>query len=288
MQAWGSPATLPSASQRRDMVERNAFTDQQIQDYIDARLNERDRGAVTAYLLAHPRVAADVEAVRRQSEALRALGHAILDEPVPKHLRRILREHPARARAELSPLPPAPRQPARHIPGFLAIAAALLFCAGGAVGWFAHGVVGPIPSAKDMVLADVNRAHAFYGARDYPAPFPADRAEEFVRWIGRSFAREVRPPNLDEFGYRYRGGRVLPSAGGNVGLFQFERRDNTELAVFFWTTGAPPRLDLDNLAARLWSMDGISFAVVSDHANRDLNRAASAIFAFYGEALGSD
>jgi anti-sigma factor RsiW len=271
------------------MVERNAFTDQQIQEYIDARLNERDRGAVTAYLLAHPRVAADVEAVRRQSEALLALGHEILDEPVPKHLRRILREHPARARAELSPLPPATRQPAGDIRGFLAIAAALLlFCAGGAVGWFAHGIVPPAPGAKDMVVADINRAYTFYGARDYPAPFPADHAEEFVRWIGRSFAREVRPPNLDEFGYRYRGGRVLPSAGGNVGLFQFERRDDTELAVFFWTKGAPPRLDLNNLAARLWSMDGISFAVVSDHANRDLDTAASAIFAFYGQALGPE
>lgn len=215
MQAWGSPATLPSASQRRDMVERNAFTDQQIQDYIDGRLNERDRGAVAGYLLAHPRVAADVEAVRRQSEALRALGHEILDEPVPEHLRRILREHPARARAEIRLLPPATRQPA--LPGFLAIAVALLlFCAGGTVGWFAHGVVRPAPSAKDMVLPDINRAHAFYGARDYPVPFPSDRAEEFVRWIGRSFAREVRPPNLDEFGYRYRGGRVLPSACGDV------------------------------------------------------------------------
>jgi anti-sigma factor RsiW len=119
-------------------------------------------------------------------------------------------------------------------------------------------------------------------------PFPADRAEDFVRWIGRSFAREVRPPDLGQFGYRYRGGRVLPGAGGNVGIFQFERRDNAGLAVFFWATGAPPRLDLDNLAARLWSTDGISFAVVSDKANRDLDTAAAAISAFYGEALGSD
>ena len=77
------------------MVERNPFTDQQIQDYIDGRLSERDRAAVAAYLLAHPRVAADVEAVRRQSDALRALGHEILDEPVPAHLRRIVHERRA-------------------------------------------------------------------------------------------------------------------------------------------------------------------------------------------------
>jgi anti-sigma factor RsiW len=73
------------------MAERNVLTDQQIQDYLDGRLNERDRAAVAAYLLAHPRVAADVEAVRRQTDALQALGQEILDEPVPEHLRRILR-----------------------------------------------------------------------------------------------------------------------------------------------------------------------------------------------------
>ena len=117
MQALVWPATPPSAAQRRDMLERNAFTDQQIQDYIDGRLNERDRAAVAAYLLAHPRVATDVEAVRRQSDALRALGQEILDAPVPEHLRRIVRERPARPHAEPRPVPPEARQPARQLRG---------------------------------------------------------------------------------------------------------------------------------------------------------------------------
>jgi anti-sigma factor RsiW len=270
------------------MVERNAFADQQIQDYLDGRLSERDRAAVAAYLFAHPRVAAEVEAVRRQSDALQALGQEILDAPVPEHLRRILRQRPTRPRPEPRFGRPATGQPVRWLPDFLAMTAALLlFCAGGALGWFAHGVVRPGPDPKeDAVLADINRAYAFYGSRDYPVPFPAERAEEFVTWIGRSFAREVRPPNLNEFGYRYRGGRVLPSAGGNVGIFQFERQDNAELAVFFWTTGAPPRLDLENLGARLWNIDGISFAVVSEKANRDLDTAADTIFAFYSKSFG--
>jgi anti-sigma factor RsiW len=268
------------------MVERNASTDQQIQDYIDGRLSERDRAAVAAFLLAHPRVAAEVEAVRRQSDALQALGQEILDAPVPEHLRRVLRGGPTRPRAEFRRVPAA-RQPARQLRGVLTIAAAILvFCAGGAAGWYAHGFARPAPSIQDMLIADIHRAYALYGARDYPVPFPANRGEEFVTWIGRSFAREVRPPDLDQFGYSYRGGRVIPSTGANVGLFQFERPDNAEVAVFFWTTAAPPRLDRDNLAARLWSTSGISFAVVSDKANRDLEATAAAIFAFYRKALG--
>jgi anti-sigma factor RsiW len=197
----------------------------------------------------HPRVAADVEAVRRQSDALQALGREILDAPVPGHLRRILRERLAPSRAELQRVP-AVRQPTRQLRGLLTIAAILVFCAGGALEWFAHYAVRPAPSLENMLRAEINRAHAFYGARDYPVAFPAERAEEFVTWIGRSFAREVRPPDLAEFGYSYRGGRVIPRGDANVGLFHFERPDNAELAVFFWTNATPPRLEGDNLAAR--------------------------------------
>jgi anti-sigma factor RsiW len=267
------------------MAERNVFTDQQIQDYIDGRLKERDRAAVAAYLLAHPRVAAEVEAVRRQSDALHALGQEILDAPVPEHLRRIVRERLAPSRAELRRVPAA-RQPARQLRGLLTSAAILVFCAGGAVGWFAHHAVRPGSSLENMLLAEVNRAHAFYGARAYPVAFPAQRAEELVTWISRSFAREVRPSDLAEFGYRYRGGRMIPRGGANVGLFQFARPDNAELAVFFWTNATPPGLERDNLAARLWRLNGISFAVVSDQANRDLDTAAAAIFAFYSKSFG--
>ena len=274
------------------MAERNVFRDEQIQDYIDGRLNERDRAAVAAYLLARPRVAAEVEAIRRQSEALMALGQEILDEPVPEHLRRVLREHPASSRGGLEPeAPRAMHRPIGRLSSFLEAAAAILvLCAGGAIGWFAHGVVHPAPSSEDMFLADMRRAYAFYGARDYPVAFPPDRAEEFVTWIGRSFEREVRPPDLAEFGYSYRGGRLIPSASAEIGLFQYERPEDVRLAVFFWTTAAPLTVvralhDRGNIAAHFWHANGLSFAVISDKANRDLETAAKAIFAFYDKSV---
>jgi anti-sigma factor RsiW len=276
------------------MAERNVFTDEQIQDYIDGRLNERDRAAVAGYLLAHPRVAAEVEAIRRQSEALCALGQEILDEPVPEHLRQLLRERPAPARAEPRPEAGRPiRRRIRRLPSFVEAAAAiLLFCAGGTIGWFAHGIARPAPSLSDMLLADMSRAYAFYGARDYPVSFPPDRAEEFGAWIGRTFERDVRPPDLAEFGYSYRGGRVIPSADAPIGLFQFARPQDGELVVFFWTTATPPTVlgelhDRDNMAAHFWNTDGLSFAVVGGKTNYDLETTVKAIFAFYDKSFGS-
>ena len=274
------------------MAERNVFRDEQIQDYIDGRLNERDRAAVAAYLLAHPRVAAEVETIRRQSEALRALGHEILDAPVPEQLRRVLREYPAPSRGELQPeAPRAMHPPIRRLASFLEAAAAILvLCAGGAIGWLAHGSVHPAPSFEDTFLAHMSRAYAFYGARDYPVAFPPERAEDFVTWISRSFEREVWPPDLAPFGYSYRGGRVIPGASANIGLFQFEHPESSRLAVFFWRTAAPPTVvralhDRDNIAAHFWNTNGLNFAVISDKANRDLETAAKAIFAFYDESF---
>ena len=98
----------------------------------------------------------------------------------------------------------------------------------------------------------------------------------------------MRPPDLSAFGYSYRGGRVIPSAGANIGLFEFERPENARLTVFFWSTGAPAGVvralyGRDNVAAHLWSSNGLSFAVISDKANHDLENAAKAVFAFYDD-----
>jgi anti-sigma factor RsiW len=274
------------------MAERSVFTDGQIQDYIDGRLNARDRAAVAGYLLAHARVAAEVEAVRRQSEALQALGQEILDEPVPERLRQVLRARPGRPSPGLRPVAPPAARPRRRAPRFVEAAAALLLLgAGGALGWFAHGVVAPLPNLDDALLADMSRAYLFYGARDYPVAFPPERAAELVGWIGRSFQRDVRPPDLSAFGYSYRGGRLIPGAGSPLGLFQFARAEYPELAVFFWTTAAPPPAvrELDergDIAARFWTTDGLSFAVISDKAQPDLETTAQAVFAFYDSSFG--
>jgi anti-sigma factor RsiW len=269
------------------MANRSVFTDRQLQDYIDGRLNERDRAAVAAFLLAHPHVAAELEAVRRQSEALRALGHEILDEPVPERLREVLRDPKTCSRAQARPTTAQSRRPSRLLETAAAI---LLLCVGGALGWFAHEVVRPAPSIDDRLLADMANAYVFQGARDYPVAFPPERAQEFVTWIGRSFAREVPPPDLGQLGYSYRGGQLLANGDAHIGLFHFERPKDARLAVFFWADSGPPVIVRnlhhgDGIAARYWNTHDLSFAVIGDETNRDLEPAAEAVFAFYEQAF---
>ena len=285
------PATAASVPQSGVMANRSVFTDRQLQDYVDGRLRERDRAAVAAYLLAHPHVAVEVEAVRRQSEALRALGHEILDEPLPERLREVVRRPRASARATPEPARDWPKPPSRS--RFLETAAAiLLLLAGVAFGWTAHEVARPVPGIDDRLLGHMANAYALYGARDYPVAFPPERAREFVAWIDRSFERDVPPPDLAALGYRYRGGRLLPNADVDIGLFHFEHSQNARLAVFFWTdAGAPDVVDSPHdqhgIATRFWNMDGLSFAVIGDRSNGDLQAAADSVFEFYEQAFAA-
>ena len=272
------------------MVEHQILTDHKVQDYIDGRLSERDRAAVAAYLLVHPDVASEVEMLRRQNEALRGIGQEILEEPVPPRLRDVLHRH-TEAPAEASRYGAAKTTRSSH---FLEAAAAiLLFCAGGALGWFMHEQLTLRPAVQDIIAANVADLYRFYGGEyDYPVDFPPDRTAELASWIKRSFDREISPPDLGTLSYEYQGGEVLPVSGASIGFFRFEGPEGARLAVVFWPGEQPPT-QLEsigrqrNVAARYWLGDGLSFAVMSDESNPDLENAARAVFSFYGGVVAS-
>jgi anti-sigma factor RsiW len=267
------------------MVKRDPITNEKIQDYVDGRLEGDDRAAVAAYLLTHPDVAFEVEALRQQNETLKVLGQDILEEPVPARLREVLQK-PAVVDLEER------RRPRRA--GFLEAAAAILvFCAGGAVGWFLHETLDPGLQADDLIAADVASMYRFYGAeRDYPPDFPADQSAELASWISRTFDRDMPPPDLAPLGYQYRGGSLLPTTGAPTGFFQFEGPESARLAVFFWLAERPPEQIADigtqnNVSARYWFGDGFSFAVMGDQADPNLDQVADAVFQFYQQLLAA-
>lgn len=269
------------------MADHGGLSDHKIQDYIDGRLNERDQAAVAAYLLAHPDAAAHVEMLRRQNEALRGIGQEILDEPVPARLLDVLNRHtdqPAQAGSS------GPRS-VRTFRFLEAAAAIVLFCVGGAVGWFLHSELTARPGLQDLIASNAADIYSFYGGEhEYPVDFPPDRTSELVSWINRSFDREISPPDLASLSYEYRGGQLLPISGASIGFFEFEGPGDARLAVVFWPDDQPPtkveRIGRQrNVAARYWLGDGFSFAVMSDENNPDLETAAEAVFSFYDGSL---
>ena len=72
------------------------ITEDEIQEYIDGRLNAGRRKEVEIYLAVRPERAAEVQSLLRQQEALRRLGNEILNEPIPDRFQQILRRIPKR------------------------------------------------------------------------------------------------------------------------------------------------------------------------------------------------
>jgi anti-sigma factor RsiW len=155
------------------MASHEILADYRIQDYIDGRLDERDQALVATYLLAHPDVASKVETLRRQNEALKGIGQEILDEPVPARLRDVLRQ-----RNELRFVG---RRRLRSSSFLEAVAAILLFCVGGALGWFMHDRLVPRPGPEDLIASNAADVYTFYGGEHaYPVDFPPDRTAELL------------------------------------------------------------------------------------------------------------
>ena len=138
------------------------LADDDIQDYIDGRLDRRAHARVAAQLLARPDLASGVDTLRRQNEILKAVGQEILDEPIPERLRDVLRQRAAHV-----------NRPERRPIRLAAIAATiLLMCFASGLGWLANDHLRPQPNVQDEIAADVADAFALYGTQGYPVDFP--------------------------------------------------------------------------------------------------------------------
>lgn len=277
------------------MADRNILDEDRIQDYIDDRLGERDRANVAAYLLANPEIGAGVEQLRRQNEALKAVGQEILEEPVPERLRSALRPRPTEGHTEANVVTPTAFVRATPRYRFLEAAAALLlFVIGGGAGWFLHSQLNPPLSEDDFLTAQLASAYGFYAAeRDYPVDYTVERLADFDAWINRSFKHSVPPPDLASFRYSFAGGRRVPTASAPVGLFEFENDDQQRVSVFFWPKNAQARsmpkwTDNDSSSIKIWVQGDLNLAVVTDKATPDFDGISNSVDQFYRQALATE
>ncbi len=68
------------------MKNRRAITDDDLQDYIEGRLDEAARRRVEEQLALDPRLAEEVARLRRQASKLQEFGKRVLDEPIPQEM----------------------------------------------------------------------------------------------------------------------------------------------------------------------------------------------------------
>lgn len=269
------------------MTAPDQFTENDFQDYLDNRLNDRRRAEVAAYLARNPAKAAEIEALRLQDDALRALGAEILEEPVPQELASVLES--ARQRPQEVPHATAHRH--WHPSRLVEIAAALfIFVLGGVVGWGGHSQLQRGPSETDLILS--NASFAFAAFANDPAgvlSFGPDQDAEFTSAAERIFKKPIGRPDLSELGFDYRGARILPNERRFVGYFLFQDQSGARISITIWPSTLPPdpnviSSQMDDIEARFWLEDKLGFAVMGGAGNAVLDKVTKQVFNYYQQA----
>jgi anti-sigma factor RsiW len=228
------------------------ISDDELHAFADGELPDDRRADVEAWLAAHPEDAARVATWRAQANVIRAHFSRVAEEPLPP-------------RFNIDALARAPT--GRWV---MAAAACVLVIAGAAGGWYGRAFWDGPPAAR-TVVAEALGAHRLYIAEmRHPIEVPADAAH-LMPWLSRRVGSELRAPDLQRFGLKLIGGRLLPGPKSPAAMFMYEGPSGERFTLYCARTAAPDtalRYTAEGqVAAFYWVERELSF-VVSGPADR--------------------
>lgn len=235
--------------------ENTSVTEAELHAYVDGELAADRREAVEAWLAAHPDDAALVIAWQKQADAIRARYGAVASEPIPQRLSldRLARND-------------------RRWRGAAAAAAVAAFLIGGVIGWMARGASAAAPGNSDLFTAEALNAHRLYIAEvRHPIEVKAGESH-LLPWLSKRIGLSLRAPDLESFGLKFLGGRLLPGISGPAALIMYENASGERFTLYCSWLKAPRTAlhysHADKFAAVHW-VDNEYGYVVSGPAERE-------------------
>ena len=242
-----------------------------LQAFVDDRLDGPRRAAVEAHLAAHPELADRIAAERRHRTLLRGQLDAKFTEPVPARLR-------------ISTLRAARR--GRWMNSTRSIAAALvIFVVGGVAGWFANSLT-PSSSQPAPTVSVAQSATAafrtFVVEVAHPVEVGVQQEAHLLQWLSKRLGRKLAAPDLQPFGYKLMGGRLLPGGSGAAAQLMYDDASGRRLTIYVRAadgTETAFRFQKDGEAATFaWIDQGFGFAVTAAATREELLPIAEAVY----------
>lgn len=236
--------------------------------YADDQLDVARLTQVEAWLAAHPERRAQVEDWRAQAADLHRAYDRVLDEAVP---------------ARLIPAANSGRWlDARKL------AAVMWLMLGAVTGFLLRGETprDPIsPIAAHSLPRQAAVAHAvFVPEVRHPVEVGADQEAHLVGWLSKRLGTQLKPPRLDDVGYRLVGGRLLPGDSGEVAQLMYENSTHNRLTLYV-RPDAPTSGDTGFRYARengidvfYWVDGRFGYALSGNTGREDMLRLATLVY----------
>jgi anti-sigma factor RsiW len=230
------------------------ITEDDLNAFVDQRLDQGRQAEVAAYLAAHPEVAARVEGYARQRDQLRTLLLPIAEEPIPSRL-------------NVGRLAEQRTRPTRSL-WWTSIAAAVMICLGGAGGWTLRAISDPPLRGVAALAQEAVDNYAVYSPDHlHPVELRADASPELVDWVSRRLGRRVGVPNLEASGYRFMGGRVVATAHGPAALFMYDNDHGIRLVMLIRPMTVDQEVPMQPLSRSeisgfSWAAKGMGYSLV--------------------------
>ena len=249
-------------------MSHSPISEDDLHAYADGRLDPARLMQVETWLAAHPEQRAAVEEWRAQSAQLHRAYDRVLDQALPARL--------------------IPAANARRWLDARKLAAVAWLMLGAVIGFILRG---ENPRAPDPALAASSLprqaavAHAvFVPEVRHPVEVGADQEAHLVGWLSKRLGAPLKPPRLEEAGYRLVGGRLLPGDSGEVAQFMYENEARNRLTLYL-RPDAPKQADTafryaheNGIDVFYWTDSRFGYALSGSTGREDMLRLATLVF----------
>jgi anti-sigma factor RsiW len=237
-----------------------------LQAYVDDELDAGRRAEVEAYFGSRPDVARRVAELIAQRVELREAFGPIAHEPVPAELSvaRLVSDRKVSA---------FPRW------GSMAAAVAMLIVGAGA-GWYGRGQFEPRPVGVVALAQEASASFVTYASdHSRPVEVKAGDSEGLLRWISNRLQRPVTLPDLSASGYRFMGGRVVPTPHGPAAMLMYDDDRGSRLVMLMrpMQERFVPMSDqsANGVSGFAWAQDSMGYSLTGDIAPSVLHPIAN-------------
>ena len=246
-------------------MSNRPISEDDLHAYVDRALEPEREAEVAAYLRDHPDVAKRVADYSDQRCWLRSALAPFAEEPLPSQLNlsRIVqgqRRRPASFR--------------------WAIAAMLMLAIGGVSGWVIRGATEPTGGIAALAQ-EASDSYQVY-ASDRTRPVELRDSTELAAWVSSRLRQPVKLPDLSKSGYRFMGGRVVPTAHGPAAMFMYDDDHGDRLVVLTRPMASDQNAPMaphtsGNVGGFSWADDGMGYSLVGPGAAESLRPVANEI-----------